>query len=154
MARTAPAPALKWAIVATASLIVLIWFHTRRKEAVVKAHAAHTVKRDNVTEVLGIGRHSSTVIFLQCVPFPFSSLFVVRRCDNARCSFSCAQRFGWTGSANVSCQDTLDLGMIADLLTAAPQNAAGGLHATSIISSELGDAVCVSLRAKLSLPRV
>ncbi|KAG0654343.1 hypothetical protein C6P46_001782 [Rhodotorula mucilaginosa] len=64
MARAAPAPALKWAIVATASLIVLIWFHTRRKEAVTKAHAAHTVKRDNVTEVLGIGRHSSTVIFL------------------------------------------------------------------------------------------
>jgi hypothetical protein len=75
MARAAPAPALKWAIVATASLIVLIWFHTRRKEAVTKAHAAHTVKRDNVTEVLGIGRHSSTVIFLQCVsPSPPPSL--------------------------------------------------------------------------------
>lgn len=64
MARAAPAPALKWAIVATASLIVLIWLHTRRKEAVIKANEAHTVKRDDVTEVLGIGRHSSTVIFL------------------------------------------------------------------------------------------
>lgn len=76
MARAAPAPALKWAIVATASLIVLIWLHTRRKEAVIKANEAHTVKRDDVTEVLGIGRHSSTVIFLQCVSLSSSTLFV------------------------------------------------------------------------------
>ncbi|GAA5987616.1 hypothetical protein JCM10908_007137 [Rhodotorula pacifica] len=65
MAKPTPTPALKWAILATASLIVVIWLSTRHRDKVVRqANAGHMLHRDDVTEVLGIGRHSSTVIFL------------------------------------------------------------------------------------------
>ncbi|BGP55913.1 hypothetical protein JCM8202_005256 [Rhodotorula sphaerocarpa] len=64
MAKVTATPALRWAGIAACSLLLLVYLHSRRRSAVQEFTAGHTSQRDDVTEVLGIGRHSASIIFL------------------------------------------------------------------------------------------